>query len=229
MPSADSLQSLLVRIQRIEDINEIHNIMGRRAYYHSAGRHDLEVDELWSSQDDVVFEAEDVGAWTSLKTIKESYVEKNPFPAGTKGLLVEHTITTPVVEIAGDGQTAKGIWISPGHETFPLEGCDVPKAHWSWGRYAVDFRKEDGKWKIWHLHVLTTFRTPFDDDWAKTAFKKPEWLPKDGEGVSAADRGVSFNEPYHPSRAPKLQPVPPEAYTSWKDTWSATDLHEFTR
>ncbi|KAH8680135.1 hypothetical protein BGZ61DRAFT_535219 [Ilyonectria robusta] len=141
MTSAGSLESLLLRIQRIEDINEIH-IMGRRAYHHLAGRHNLEVDELQSSQDAVVFETEDVGAWTSLKTIKESYVEKNPFPSGTKGLLVEHTITTPAVEISG---------------------CDVPKAHWSWGRYAVGFRKEDGKWKIWHLNVPTMFRTAFDD------------------------------------------------------------------
>jgi hypothetical protein len=61
-------------------------------------------------------------------------------------LLVEHTLTILVVEIAEDGLTAKGVWISPGHETFPVG--DKLKDYWSWGRYAVDFRKEDGKWKI---------------------------------------------------------------------------------
>lgn len=206
--------------------------MGRRAYYHSAGRHDLEIDELWSAQDDIVFEAEDVGAWTSHDSVKKAYVDGNPFPIGTKGLLVEHTITTPVLEIAGNGKTAKGIWISPGHETFPLPGEKLPKAHWSWGRYAVDFRKEGGKWKIWHLHVLTTFRTPFETNWAETALKKPEWLPKDGETteeMGRVDRGVSYNEPYHPERAPKLQPVPPEPYKNWEETWSATDFHDFHR
>jgi hypothetical protein len=192
----------------------------------------LEIQELWSSSDDVVFEPEDMGAWTSLASIKRSYVNGNPFPPGTKGLLVEHTLTTPVLEIAEDGKTAKGIWISPGHETFPVPGEKVPKAHWSWGRYAVDFRKESGKWKIWHLHVLTTFRTPYAVDWAETAFHKPEWLPKDGvplETIGKADRGVSFNEPYHPNRAPKLQPVPPEPYKTWNESCSATDLHECTK
>jgi hypothetical protein len=162
--------ALLRRITRLEDIQEIHNIMGRRAYLHSAGRHDREIEELWSTRDDVVFEAEDMGAWTKLSSIKKSYVNGNPFPSGTKGLMIEHTLTTPVIEIAEDGRTAKGVWVSPGHETFPVaEG--PPKAHWSWGRYAVDFRKEDGKWKIWHLHVLTTFRTPFGQDWAKQPLK----------------------------------------------------------
>lgn len=236
MASESSL--LLARIQRLEDIHEINQIMGRRAYYHSAGRHDLEMSELWSTRDDIVFEPEDVGAWTSHATVKRAYVDGNPFPPGTKGLMVEHTLTTPVIEIAGDGRTAKGIWISPGHETFPLPSADVakpalPKAHWSWGRYAVDFRKEDdGKWKIWHLHVLTTFRTPFDSDWAQTALKKPEWLPEDGETTEKSgsiDRGVSFNAPYHPDKAPALQPVPPEPYQKWEETWSATDYHEFSK
>lgn len=231
MTSLNSVDSLLTRVRRLEDIHEIYQIMGRRAYYHSAGRHDLEISELWSPQDDVVFEPEDVGAFTSLASVKRAYVDGNPFPPGTKGLLVEHTLTTPVLEIAADGQTAKGIWISPGHETFPIEE-GTPKAHWSWGRYAVDFRKEEGKWKIWHLHVLTTFRTPYSDDWTKTALHKPEWLPADGETTERqgrADRGVSFNEPYHPDRAPKLQPVPPEPYQTWEDTWSATALHESSK
>ncbi|KAL1622636.1 hypothetical protein SLS56_008683 [Neofusicoccum ribis] len=225
----DGAVSLLARIQRLEDIHDINNLMGRRAYYHSAGRHDLEFNELWSSEDDVIFEPEDWGAFVGRASVKGSYVDGNPFPPGTKGLLIEHTLTTSVLEIAKDGLTAKGVWISPGHETFPIPGEKLPKTHWSWGRYAVDFRKEDGEWKIWHLHVLTTFRTPYNVDWAETAFRKPDYLPKDGEtigDIAKADRGVSFNEPYHPSRAPKLQPVPPKAYNTWTDTWSAVEYHE---
>lgn len=103
------MEFLLARVQSLEDIHEIHNLMGRRAYYHSAVRHDLEIQELWSSGDDVVFEPEDMGAWASLASIKRSYVNGNPFPPGTKGLLVEHTLTTPVLEIAEDSKTAKGI------------------------------------------------------------------------------------------------------------------------
>ena len=104
---------------------------------------------------------------------------------------------------------------------------EKPKPHWSWGRYAVDFRREDGKWKIWHLHVLTTFRTPYDQDWVETALNKPKHLPTDGqpmESIGAVDRGVSFNQPYHPDCDPTLQPVPPEPYRTWAETFSANDL-----
>lgn len=148
----------------------------------------------WTKREDIVFEAEDWGAWTIRETIYKSYVVGNPFPPSTNGLLIEHAITTPVIEIAADGNTAKGVWISPGHKTCPIQGEIYP--NWSWGRYAVDFIKEDGQWKIWHLHVLTTFRTPLNQSWVESALKKPEFLPEDDkviEGIVPADRGVSFN------------------------------------
>ena len=143
--------------------------------------------------------------------------------------MIEHTITTPVIEVAADGETAKGVWISPGHETFPIVGEGAPKPHWSWGRYAVDFRREKGKWKIWHLHVLTTFRTPYGQDWVDVATNRPSYLPEEGnqeDTVGVADRGVSVNAPYHPDRAPEYQPVPPDPYRTWANTFSATDRYE---
>ncbi|KAK4944550.1 hypothetical protein LTR10_015984 [Elasticomyces elasticus] len=222
------MSSLESRLERLEGYHEIKNVMGCRAYYHSAGRHELEINELWSSKEDVVFEAEDWGAWVTRKAVWRAYVEGNPFPGGTEGLLIEHHLTTEVLEIAEDGLTAKGVWLSPGHETFPVPGEKLPKAHWSWLKYAVDFRKEDGKWKIWHLHVFTIFRTPYNMDWAEVAYNRPPYFPEDGlpmESVGKVDRGVSFNEPYHPERAPKMQPAPPEPYKTWKDTWSATDFY----
>ncbi len=137
---------------------------------------------MWSQRKDIVFEPEDWGGWTGHGAMQQNYgewvstsnfalalmrvphlVKGNPFPPNTPGLMIEHTLTTGIIEVADDRETAKGVWISPGHETFPMG--DLPKPHWSWGRYAVDFVREDGKWKIWHLHVLTTFRTPYDTDW----------------------------------------------------------------
>ncbi|KAL2855147.1 SnoaL-like domain-containing protein [Aspergillus pseudodeflectus] len=224
---AVNVELLLQRLERLEGIHEIEKIMAHRAYLHSAGRHDREFDELWSKREDIVFEAEDWGAWTTRDSVYKAYVIGNPFPPSTPGLMIEHSVTTPVVEIAEDGETAKGVFISPGHETFPIDGVCHP--NWSWGRYAVDFIKEEGKWKIWHLHVLTTFRTPFDQSWVTTALKKPAFLPEDGEvieGVARPDRGVSFNQPYHPEKNPKYQPVPPEPFKTWTDTWSATDFYE---
>lgn len=220
--------SLEARIQRLEDIDAIHNLMGRRAYLHSAGLNDRELAECWSvERADIAFEAEDWGVWDGREAISAAYVKDNPFPADTKGLLIEHTLTTAVLEVAADGQTAKGVWISPGHETFPIVDGELPKPHWSWGRYAVDFvRESTGEWRIWHLHVLTTFRTPFGQDWVDSAVNRPPHLPEAGEtmpGMTPPTRGVTFNQPYHPKLAPAYEPVPPAPYRDWSEVSSYTD------
>ncbi|KAM0747426.1 hypothetical protein T439DRAFT_383539 [Meredithblackwellia eburnea MCA 4105] len=225
------LEAILRRLTRLEDEKEIEKLMAHRAYLHSAGRHDVEHQEMWSKREDIIFEPEDWGGWTGHAAMEQNYVKANPFPPSTKGLMIEHTVTTGIIEIADDRQTAKGVWISPGHETFPM-GDGLPKPHWSWGRYGVDFVREDGQWKIWHLHVLTTFRTPFDKSWVETAISRPDYLPEEGTampGMLPPDRAVSFNQPYHPDKNPKYQPVPPEPYKSWKDTFSCVDPYTHPR
>jgi hypothetical protein len=53
-------------------------------------------------------------------------------------MIAEHCLTSPVIQVAKDGKTAKAIWFSPG-----VEGNQ-----WAYGKYAIDFVKEDGQWKI---------------------------------------------------------------------------------
>lgn len=219
--------ALLRRVERLEAIDEIRNLMGRRAFLHSTSLNGREFDECWAVEhEDLVFEAEDWGVWEGRELIRSAYVEGNPFPSDTVGLMIEHALTTEVIEVAEDGKTAKGVWISPGHETFPIVPGEAPKPHWSWGRYAVDFVKESVGWRIWHLHILTTFRTPYDTDWVTNATHRPEYFPPEGtamEGVAAPSRPVTFNQPYDPQKPPAYQPVPPASYGTWADVTSYTD------
>ncbi|MCL8017257.1 nuclear transport factor 2 family protein [Streptomyces sp. AS02] len=223
---SNEIDALRRRLERLEAVQEIQNLMGRRAFLHSAGMNDREFEECWSTRDDICFEAEDWGVWDGREAIIAAYVKENPFPSDTVGLMIEHCLTTQVIEVAEDGQTAKGVWISPGHETFPIVPGEPPKPHWSWGRYSVDFVKEDGQWRVWHLHVLTTFRTPYDRSWVDAALNRPEYFPEEGatmEGMTPPTRPVTFNQPYHPDKAPAYQPVPPRRYRDWSETTSYTD------
>jgi hypothetical protein len=220
------LADLARRIERLEHLHAIEQLMARRAYLHSAGLNGQEMEECWSKRPDIVFEPEDWGVWEGYDVVYQAYVTGNPFPDGTPGLMIEHTLTTGVIEVADDFETAKGIWISPGHETMPVVPGESPKPHWSWGRYAVDFVRDDSGWRIWHLHVLTTFRTPYGQDWVRTALHRPEYFPEEGvtmEGINAPTRGVTFNQPYHPDKAPVLQPELPQPYATWADVTSYTD------
>ena len=61
-----------------------------------------------------------------------------------------HPTTTPYIEVAGDGKTAKGVWISPGIITGKVGATGTLKAIWAWGSMGVDFVKEDGQWRFCH-------------------------------------------------------------------------------
>ena len=41
------------------------------------------------------------------------------------------------------------------------------KSAWDFKRYGVDFTKEDGKWRIWHLVTYTDFVTPPNVSWTE--------------------------------------------------------------
>jgi len=81
------------------------------------------------------------------------------------GVLHMHTMFTPVIEIAGDGQTAKGVWDSFGPE---VQGPN-DEGGWFQAKYGVDFVKENGVWKIWHLQVYPIFTTPYNKSITETA------------------------------------------------------------
>jgi hypothetical protein len=98
--------------------------------------------------------------------------------------------------------------MSPGHETVP--GL-LPGGHWVWGRYAIDFVKEDGEWKIWHLWYYPSFRTRFNRDWAEG----PE-LPSAALAQHRAKNPPSGPMPYvnlyTAASTRDMVPAPPEPY-----------------
>ncbi len=89
----------------------------------------------------------------------------------TRGKLLNHLQLQPIVDIAPDGNTAKGRW------RFIAEiGTADKSATWGGGVYENDYVKENGVWKIQHLHGFFRFYTPYADGWGKTALpnSRPE-------------------------------------------------------
>src|ERR1035438_7351015 len=81
-------------------------------------------------------------------------IKNIPENIGAGGEYVMHTQETPVIEVASDGKTAKGLWYSIGQAvrgSVAADGKTSVTTGWMWEKYGVDFIKEDGKWKIWHL------------------------------------------------------------------------------
>jgi len=221
------------------DLHEISNLMNLHAWYHAASMNDVELEEIWSKRDDIVW-AQNSGYWIGPESIKE-YYGMTVSRESTKGSFVWHTITTPVVEVAADGKTAKGVWYTPGIVgSFKGEEGDF---NWMFEKYGVDFIREDGVWKVWHMHVYTDTAWPVGgkitagggmggpppgDDQAppqqgETVGSEAATMPMPMKGPDKSE--VNYKE-LSPTTEIVLVPRPPVPYKTWSETWSYVDPGE---
>jgi hypothetical protein len=229
---------------------QVQNLMSKHEYYHAADMNREEVDALWVDAKGVNAATATFSSpgWVmnGIATIRGAYGDENqkrkeealaklskadtsvkniPANLGAGHEWVMHTSTTPVIEVAGDGKTAKGIWYSPGMGLMTrIDSAGNVKVGGTffWEKYGADFIKENGVWKIWHMQMAYDF-TPSIDNSNWTDFSK-----KMGP-VEAGERGEmpkGFSKPkysypsYSPQRAPKIYPPIPEPYYTFKETFS---------
>ena len=171
------------KIQRAYDMIQIKNVMARHAFYHAASRHDIEMETLWAHNAPNVSWGNSGGFQIGRDVVWSFYVKPHIGKASAPGEIFMHTLTTPLVEIAGDGQTAQAMWYTPGFTTgrgFDAAPDAPIKGEWMYERYAIDFIKEDGEWKIWHFFVGTDFSFEAGTEYAEREMppmgeRKPEY------------------------------------------------------
>lgn len=129
-------------------------------------------------------------------------------------------ITTPVIEIAADGQSAKGLWHVQGAEN----GLTVygPLSRWTLGFLAIDFRKEGEDWKLWHVLHAEDVVAPMGESWLR-----PKEREAKAEFAAAAEwKRLPYTvvrenyRPYAPDRPFTAPPAIPEAYDTFSNTFS---------
>jgi hypothetical protein len=140
---------------------------------------------------------------------------------GRNGILDLQALSSPVIEVADDLKTAKGMWYAPTIATEFHPGDDIPSGHNVWLKFAVDFIMEDGKWKIWHYHILPSFNTVVGKSWVEGSLAMEDMLksmPPDAMppalGPVTAYHAYSVHEP------PANDPRPPEPYRTFDETFS---------
>jgi hypothetical protein len=207
-------RSLEERIQRLEDIHEVQNLFGRYEYFHTADMQEETVELYAKKTPGVSAEIANWGVYEGVEGIKRLFLglHRQGGKEALIGSMHMHTLTTPVIEVAGDGKTAKAAWISPGIETGAMGGGKM-QAAWAWLKYGCDFVKEDGKWKIWHSHVYPIFMTPYEKSWveAPPSTSAPYSVPDELK----PDRPTTYLWEYSPDRVYENVPAPPEPYETW--------------
>lgn len=148
---------------------EVENVMNRYEYMMSHDQFQYVYDNLFAnSQPDVRVELP-FGSWTGAESVRRCIVgyhswlclddEGKPRP----GVLFYNANTQPIIEVADDLKTAKGLWICPG-----FNAKDMPDGSHTAGagtaKRAADFiyDEEDGRWKLWHYIVTGLTSHPYD-------------------------------------------------------------------
>ena len=238
----EEMQRLL---ERQQSRNDIMNLMGRYQYYHTGGQMDRIGRELFAYWlPDARCEYGPLGVFGPEKSLQFFDAMTELFTGGKgvchPGLLEIHQITTPVVEVAEDNQTAKGMWMSTG-AILMLEDAGAEEGYsftWDSGKYAVDFINTDRGWKVWHLHVCDLWRTDFDHDPVANAQPLPDrgttqemiddWNARAAAGEDVRPHGMplipdgptTFHYTYAADTIAPQQPQPPVPYRTFSETFA---------
>lgn len=136
----------------------------------------------------------------------EEFADKTVEEIFGVGSLDVNNMTTPIIELADDMQTAKGLWYyMEGDTNYDATGI-ATYHHWGW--VGVDFVLEDGTWRIWHMVNAEDLNFRAGTTWVE----KAEPLPVLPEYAALAD--VKLPEPN----------VPAEVYEAWHNRRKAVDF-----
>lgn len=229
-------------LTRWEIRRELQNIMGRLTQSYLMMEEPLIYQRWWSQAEDVCLGV-NTGWYSGAAAVKGYYdalgdkialasdIIAKTFPEKLAGKSKEELygvgqlgvkpVDTFVIEIAGDGQTAKGIWSL--HGTYADMTPSGPVSYWDWGYYCVDFRLEGEDWKIWHMQYLTDINSPTGGDWAAEPLSFPEdpnFAPMKDFVFPAPNVPATLRENYYPGRPFTQSPPLPVPYETFAETFS---------
>jgi hypothetical protein len=235
--------------QILYDKDQVAQLMARHVWFHARADHIAELDTIWVTEHPDPHFAQNQGYYvqslrsyygelglamrqTQLEQLASFYPDVEITPENYyAGLLQVHALTTPFIEIAGDGQTAKGVWYTPGIVAgVAMDGSGESNGFWCWERYGVDFAKENGEWKIWHLHTYTDLLIPVGEKWSAVSGSSlsgmgvsgqdGEELPPPAFEMPRPDREEITYHEYSYKQVPQNLPRLPEPYWTFSETFS---------
>lgn len=231
------------QVTRWEHLRAIENIMGRLSNYGIFCQDDRIWTELWCRKAPDPTLGFNDGYYKGYEAIESYYdarhalMEKrtelvkaaNPEEFADKtteeifgvGSLDVNNMTTPIIELADDMQTAKGLWYyMEGDTNYDATGI-ATWHHWGW--VGVDFVCEDGVWKIWHMVNAEDLNFRAGTSWTEQADPlpvQPEYAELAEFRMPAPNVPADVYEYWHNRRQLVDFPGVPQPYTTFAETFS---------
>lgn len=202
--------------QKLKDIAEIEYLEGKLLALWTSPLTRRDAFHLYAERDDSSHESycgyqlgtDKLNAYLAPPSFDEMGISE-------RGTFFSHDLTTPLIVVADDLQTARGQWWSPGAECFADMGhAGRPLPLWCWAKYNNDFIKVDGEWRVWHTHFYTTFMAPYNVSWVDVPDDERGGIRCPGDGPEAP--GCASNV-YDPHGIYKDEPEAPKPYRTWTD------------
>lgn len=199
-------------LSKLKAISEIQFLMGQYVVYWQSPKTWKKALDLYADRPDSSHE-DYTGYYVGMDALRGHLDPVDGFEKETglteEGTFFQHHLASPIIQVADDLQTARGLWWSPGAESDGGKGANgEPLPLWCYGKYCNDFIKVDGEWKIWHTHFYVTFRTPYNLSWVDV----PDEIRRGGDGAPGAQENH-----YNPKGVFLDVPHVPAPYTTWTD------------
>ena len=183
--------SLHQRIHNADGSQQIENLKAIHAYTHARNWPVEEWSNIWDLSDDCSW-AHGFGRWRGGYKVYLNSVTEWDIPTftnymklyklypdvmgiGTRPLNFSpvHNLSSDIIEVADDGKSARGAFLTPGNIYEYLKPQQRRRAIFMWERYGADFVcDENGHWKYLHEQVCPDFQGNYDDvNWGLEAYQ----------------------------------------------------------
>lgn len=213
--------TLSQRIHNAEGAQAAEYLHARHTYLHAKGWGKEEWGEIWSRSADVSW-AHAFGRWRGFELVwwgsVSRYNVRTTAPYAQMydlvpeiswltdfrplGEIAMHTLATDIIEVADDGQTARGFFLTPGIIASALTPKMTHRGFALWERYGSDFIFENGEWKYLHEQVCPDLSGAFDvSNTGVESYQKLKNPPEDAQpsnpGGAEDDMRLSDPGPLH--------------------------------
>lgn len=188
-----NLDALERQIERLEAEIEIKNSMGYYSFHHVSNMQQETID-LFAPDNNDVRSTMMWGAYDGIEGVRENFMVRHMDlhePARCLGIILYHVMTSGVIEVAGDGQTARATWLSPGMSIWPdvnrgvvPTADDIATVDWANIKYGMDYIRQNGNWYWLHQRVYSIFGAPYDKCWVDCPAVKHDWQPSSPEELA---------------------------------------------
>ena len=154
-------------------VTQIQNVMGRYAYMHTGGMHTL-CSHLFAEGDpELSIEIGPGGVFYGPDAAYRAYtIGHNAGEGNRLGFMAEHTLTTPVIEVADDLKSVRSYYMTPGTMGGVTGSQGGRSGGWLWERYGSEFVYRDGRWWWFHEQVCPDLAGDMDaENWAQDRFR----------------------------------------------------------